>query len=108
MPMDLSRLVNRTISLLNTWPIGHDPDRISILKLTRSNFCEHTPPLDLVLNLIQIWCNINSFYHTDTQMADLHNGICHAKINSRTLIIYTKTLDGAEHSLSSLYRIMIK
>ena len=105
MPMALSRLVNRTISLLNTWPIDHGPDRISILKLSRSNFCEHTPPVDLVLNLLQIWCNIHSFYHTDTQMADLHNGIRHAQINSRrpTLIIYTKTLDGAEHILSSLY-----
>ena len=105
MPTALSRLVNRTISLLNTWPIDHGLDRISIFKLTRSYFCEHTPPLDLVLNLLQIWCTINSFYHTDTQMADLHNGIRHAQINSRTLIIYTKTLDGAEHILSSLYRI---
>ena len=107
MPMALSRLVNRTISLLNTWPIDHGPDRIAILKLTRSHFCEHTPPLDLVLNLLQIWCNIHSFYHTDTQMADLHNGIWHAQINSRTLIIYTKTLDGAEQILSSLYRIWL-
>ena len=107
MPMALSRLVNQTISWLNTWPIDHGPDRISILKLSRSHFCEHTPPLDLVLNLLQIWCNIHSFYHTDTQMADLHNSIWHAQINSRTLIIYTKTLDGAEHILSSLCRIWL-
>ena len=103
----LSRLVNRTISWLNTWPIDHGPDRISILKLSRSHFCEHTPPLDLVLNLLPIWCNIHSLYHTDTQMVDLHNGIWHAQINSRTLKIYTKTLDGAEHILSSLYRIWL-
>ena len=103
MALALSRLVNRTISWLNPWPIDHGPDRISILKLSRSHFCEHTPSLDLVLNLLQIWCN--SFYHTDTQMADLHNGIRHAQMNSRTLKIYTKTLDGAEHILSSLYRI---
>ena len=37
MPMALSRLVNRTISFLNTWPIDHGPDMISILKLRRSS-----------------------------------------------------------------------
>ena len=40
-------------------------------------------------------------------MADLHNGIWHVQINSRTLKIYTKTLDGAEHILSSLYGIWL-
>ena len=34
MALALSRLLNRTISWLNTWPIDHGPDRISILKLT--------------------------------------------------------------------------
>ena len=47
MALVLSWLLNRTISWLNIWPIDHGPDRISILKLTLSNFCEPTPPLDL-------------------------------------------------------------
>ena len=36
-------------------------------------------------------------------MADLHNDILHVQINSRTLNIWSKTIAGAEHILSSVY-----
>ena len=115
MALTLSRLFNRTISWLNTWPIDHGPHRRSILKLTLSNelnstltpnnskgvkldinkhvhepsgknchICEPTHT-HVVLYLLQMWWNIHYFYHTDAQMAALHNVILHVQFNSCTL-----------------------